>query len=199
MEIRATPPSCKTRSISRKQDSASTFSINSKQVITSKEWSTRAHATSKLSIYKDIYGRSVLWIGGVNGYTYNGDRGNADDGTNITVDVILRGIALRNTKAGPDLDQLYAFRHIEILYDANGGSSPVTISYALDDPTTTYFNAVNPIDGSSHFTPTTGFRARFDLPDTAVGRLIFIRIQAASQEALKIRGVRVEGNGLGRR
>lgn len=168
--------------------------------IKTQEWSTRSHATSKLSTYKDVFGRSVLWMGGVNGYTYNGDRGNADDGTDIVVDIILRGICLGFKDKQPDLDQLYCFRHIELLYDANGGSEPVTISYALDDPDSTYYSAVNPADGTSVFTPTTGERIRFDIPELhAYGRLIFVRIQASSQEALIIRGVRVEGNGLGRR
>jgi hypothetical protein len=168
--------------------------------IKTREWSTRQHATSKLSTYKDAFGRSVLWMGGVNGYTYNGDRGNADDGTDIVVDIILRGICLGFKDKQPDLDQLYCFRHIEVLYDPNGGSEEVTISFALDEPDSTYHSAVNPADGSSVFTPTTGNRVRFDIPELhAYGRLIFVRIQASSQEALTIRGVRVEGNGLGRR
>ena len=111
--------------------------------------------------------------------------------------MVTRGICLKYTNKQPDLEQTYVFRHIEILYDANGGTSPVTVQYALDKPDANYQNTVNVATGASTFIPTTGTRARFDL--AGYGRLLFIKLTVDSAEALTIRGIRVQGNALGRR
>jgi len=162
-----------------------------------KEWSIRDHASSRLSIYLDTIKSTKLWLGGVDGYTYTGDTGTGDNGANIACELVTRGICLKYTNKQPDLEQTYVFRHIEILYDANGGTSPVTVQYALDKPDANYQNTVNVATGASTFIPTTGTRARFDL--AGYGRLLFIKLTVDSAEALTIRGIRVQGNALGRR
>lgn len=162
-----------------------------------KEWTVRDFASSRLAIYLDAIKATKLWLGGVNGYTYTGDIGTGDNGSNITCEVVTRGICLKYINKQPDLEQTYVFRHIEILYDANGGTSPVTVQYALDSPTANFQSVKNVATGASTFIPTTGTRARFDL--AGYGRLLFIKLTVDSAEALTIRGIRIQGNALGRR
>lgn len=162
-----------------------------------KEWTTREHASSKLSVYLDTLKRSKLWIGGVNGYTYNGDVGNADDGTNIACELITRGIALKyKSKDEADLDQMYCFRHVEIHYEPNGGASLVTVGYCMDSPNGPWIAPVNHDTGAvGTFVPAVGHRVKFDL--AGYGRLLFLRLTVSSQEPLKIQGIKCEGNELG--
>ena len=157
-----------------------------------KEWSTRQYASSKLSIYLDSMDRAKFWIGAANGQVLTGDVGNADNGTPIAFDAISRGICLKYMGKAPDIDQLYCFRHIEVYYDANYGTSPITVSLAVDSPS-------NPFTVIGTFIPATGTRIRFNIPQaSAYGRLAFVRFTGTSTEPVKIRGYRVEGLPLGR-
>lgn len=165
--------------------------------VATREWTHRDHASSKLGIYLDNLNRSKLWIGGVNGFLYTGDTGNADDGTNIAVEVVTRGIALARKGKIPDLDALYTFRRVSFLYDPNGGISLVSVSYCMDSPDGPFVPMVHKTTGLSTFAPGSGTRASFDLE--GVGRLIFIKFTLASQESFKLRSIQVEGNLLGRR
>lgn len=162
-----------------------------------KEWTIRDFASSRLSVYLDALGNTKLWLGGADGFLYTGDQGPGDNGANINLEVITRGICLRYKDKQPDLAQSYNFRHLEIYYDANGGTSPITVSYALDQPTNLYQSVVNKDTGASTFVPTTGNVARFDL--NAHGRLLFVKLTGSSTEALVIRGLRIQGHALGRR
>lgn len=165
--------------------------------VQTKEWHIRDFASSRLNVYYDAIGNSKLWLGGANGLLYTGDTGTGDNGANITVEVITRGLCLAYINKQPDLAQTYCFRHLEIFYEANGGSAPVTVQYALDEPTASYQNVVNAATGASTFVPTTGTKARFDL--AGYGRLLFVKLTSASAEALKIQGIRLQGLPLGRR
>lgn len=162
-----------------------------------KEWTIRDHASSRLAVYFDVLGNPKLWLGAVNGYLYTGDTGTGDNGATILCSVITRGFCLNYANKQPDLSQVYQFRHIEILYDANGGSTPVTVQVAIDDPEGNYQSVVNPSTGLSTFLPTTGNKVRFDLNQQ--GRLLFVKFTVSTTEELVIRGIRVQGYGLGRR
>jgi len=157
-----------------------------------KEWSTRRYASSKLSIYLDAQDRAKMWIGATNGQVLTGDVGHGDNGAPIAFDAVTRGVCLKYLGKEPDLDQLYCFRHVEIYYDPNQGSSAISVSVAMDSPDNT-FTAL----GS--FSPASDTRVRFDVPQAiAYGRLMFIRLTGATVEPLKIRGYRMEGLPLGR-
>lgn len=162
-----------------------------------KEWTMRDFASSRLSTYFDVVGTQKLWLGGVNGLLYTGDIGTGDNGANIACTVVTRGLCLQYINKQPDIGQSYSFRHLEIFYDANGGSAPVTVTVCVDKPDGIYQNVVNKATGASTFIPTTGTKARFDMNQT--GRLLFVKLNVSSAEALKIRGIRVQGYGLGRR
>lgn len=165
--------------------------------VQTKEWTIRDHTASYLSIYFDTINTPKLWLGGSDGHLYTGDTGTGDNGENIAVEVTTRGICLKYINKQPDLEQTYNFRHIEIMYDANGGVEPVTVTCAVDKPTNIFQSVVNAATGLSTFIPTTGTRARFDL--NLHGRLLFIKLTTASAEALVIRGIRIQGHALGRR
>lgn len=162
-----------------------------------REWTIRDFASSVISLYLDTINNPRLWLGGVNGLTYTGDVGTGDDGASIAVRLVTRGICLKYKDKQPDLEQTYCFRHVEVLYDANGGTAPVTVQYALDKPDAPYTDMKNSATGASTFVPTTGNRARFDL--AGYGRLLFLKFTVSSAEALKIRGLRIQGTPLGRR
>jgi len=165
--------------------------------VQTKEWTIRDFASSRLSVYLDSFGASKLWLGGVNGLLYTGDIGTGDNGAAIAVSIITRGFCLKYINKQPDVSQAYGFRHLEIFYDANGGTAPVTVQAAIDKPDGIFQNLVNAATGASTFIPTTGTRVRFDL--NLYGRLLFVKLTVSSTEALKIRGFRLQGYGLGRR
>ena len=169
--------------------------------VLTKEWTTRAYATSRLSTYLDTLNQVKLWLGKTNGQVLTGDIGNADNGVGITIDGITRGIALG------DSDQLYCFRHITIWYDNDPtATAPISVSFVMDNPLTadrtslaTFTPAINSQTGTTSFLPSAGVRSRFNLPVTsAYGRLIFVRLQSVSTNPLKIRGIHIEGLPLGR-
>lgn len=162
-----------------------------------KEWTTREFGSSTLSTYFDALGRTRLWLGGSNGYLYTGDVGSGDNGANIPVEIVTRGLCLSYQDKQPDTSQTYCFRHIDVRYDANGGTAPVTVDYAIDKPDANFVGVKNKATGLSSFVPATGSIARFDL--AGYGRLIFLRFTTSSTEALKIRGVKLYGTALGRK
>lgn len=162
-----------------------------------KEWTIRDHATSRLAVYFDAIGNIKLWLGAVDGYLYTGDTGTGDNGATILCQVVTRGFCLSYVNKQPDLSQTYNFRHLEILYDANGGSTPVTVQVAIDKPDANYQSVVNASTGLSTFLPTTGNKVRFDMNQQ--GRLLFVKFTVATTEDLVIRGIRLQGIPLGRR
>jgi len=166
--------------------------------VDTKEWYTRPYNSSIVTSYLDAFGQQKLWLGGTTGYLFTGDIGNADNGTNIAVEVVTRPIALKYKAQGiPDLDQLYCFRHVEFHYAPNGGTSPITVSYCMDTPDGPYLPMVNKDTGVSTFIPGTGNRVRFDL--AGYGRVLFVKFTLSSQEYFELLGMQAEGIELGRR
>lgn len=161
------------------------------------EWTTRQFTGSKLAVYLDAANTSKLWIGGTNGVIYTGDIGTSDNGQPIAIELVTRGIGLKQKAGKWDFDQLYSFRHVEIHYQPNGGVSLLTVSYALDNQDGPFLPMVNKDTGLSTFSVTTGNRVRFDLG--GIGRLIYLKITGLSNEPLVLQGIRVEGDPLGRR
>lgn len=162
-----------------------------------KEWTTRPHSSSRLSTFLESDTKTKLWIGGANGVLYSGDLGTSDDGVPIAIELKTRGIGLRVKGKSWDLDALYCFRHVEVHYQPNGGSGPITVQYSIDEKDGPWLPLVNASTGTSTFVPATGNRARFDL--NGLGKLIYLRVTGATMESLELKGVRVEGYQLGRR
>jgi hypothetical protein len=153
-----------------------------------KELTFRQATTARFSTYKDAFGRTKMWVGGYDGKVYTGDTGHSDYGVPILLDVITGPIGF-NQK---DLDSVNSFRFIETHYEPNGGTAPVTVSYALDSPTSTFF-----VTGT--FIPFADYQVKHALPATAVGRRLFVRYTVTSHEPLVLYPPTVEGQVLGRR
>jgi hypothetical protein len=161
------------------------------------EWTTVPFASSKLAIYLDPIKVSKLWLGDTNGFMYTGDTGTAFNGTPINIELRTRGIGLKRKNNKWDLDQAYCFRHVEVHYEPNGGSSLLTAQYAMDKKEGPFLPLVNKDTGLSTFSLSTGNRVRFDL--NGIGRLLYVKIFGSSKEPLALKGMRVEGHALGRR
>lgn len=94
---------------------------------------------------------------------------------------------------GKDYDSVHSFRSIESHYEPNGGVAAVTVSYCVDTP-------AGPFITAGTFLPTTGYRSKINLPDTVVGRRLFVRYYVSSTEALTLYPPTIEGQTLhGRR
>ncbi len=161
------------------------------------EWNTVPFETSKLSIYLDDIKTSKLFLGDRNGFFYTGDIGTAFNGKAIRIELLTRGIGLKKKDNKWDLDQAYCFRHVELHYAPNGGSSVLSVQYALDKQDGPFLPLVNKDTGLSTFSLNSGRRARFDL--NGIGRLLYVRITGESKEPVTLKGLRVEGYALGRR
>jgi hypothetical protein len=153
-----------------------------------KELSLRAGAVARFSTYKDSFGRTKMWVGGYDGKVYTGDMGFSDYGQPIVLEVVTGPVGFNDE----DLDSVNQYRVIETHYKPNGGTAAVTVGYALDDPDGQFLVA-------GTFVPTTGFRVRHTLPDTALGRRLFVRYYVSSTEPLTLYPPTVEGQSLGRR
>ncbi len=152
--------------------------------LSTKEWTFRQATSAQLATYKDTVGRSTLWIGGNDGSILTGDYGSSDQGQPIYLEVISRPISFTKNH-----DAVCCFRFISSHYYPNGGASPVTVSYCVDDPEGVYTVA-------GTFLPTTGFRVRHDL--AAYGRVLYVKYTVNSTEPLVLRPPVVSGHVLGR-
>ena len=154
--------------------------------IVTKELTLRALNATVLSTYLDGLGRTQFWVGDSTGKQYTGDVGFSENGAPIPMEVVTRGIRFKGARR----EDVICFRHIHTAYQANGGSAPVTVSYAVDDPDAAYTVA-------GTFLPTTGSLVTHDI--AAYGNLLFVRYTVSSTEPLLLYEPLAQGFVVGRR
>lgn len=153
--------------------------------VITKEWTTREIDATWMSTYLDSQGRVKWWVGSSEGNISTGDVGHSDNGIVVTGELLSRGINF----ARVPVSHVKNYRHIFINYEPNGGTQPVTVSYAVDSPK-------GPFVTANTFMPTTGHKTRIDI--NARGNMLFVKLSVSSTEALVIRNLEVWGHDLGR-
>lgn len=153
------------------------------------KWKTRDISNTKANVtalLEDDTGRTKFYLGGYSGYSWEGDTGFADDSAEISCEAITRALP-RNDQMPDNVKSFYRFM---VWFKPQTGVT-ATISYALDDPESTYFD-IGTIDMS--LANGQDF-VRFN----AQGRRIYMRIyNSGTTEPVTIRGWKLFYKDLGR-
>lgn len=152
-------------------------------------WNTRELPNNKANVtalLEDSTGRTKFYLGGYEGYAWEGDTGFSDDGSDITCEAITRALP-RND---PMPDNIKSFYEFIVWFKPQAGVT-ATISYAINDPESVYFD-VGTIDMSlSNGQDSVRFNAQ--------GNRIYMRIyNSGTTEPVTIRGWKVLYKDLGR-
>ena len=154
------------------------------------KWGTRSITNTPANVIANLLdsgNREQFYIGGYNGYVWQGDSGGTDDGSAISLDVIDRAHPKTDFN---NSEKVKGFYSLFVWFSPVPGAT-ISVSYAVDDPDGSY-TSLGTIDASK---ASGQARIRFN----ATGRRIYPRFQESSTlQGMIMRGWEVYYKVLGR-